>query len=124
MLADVIREARTEQEVFHLLNSYIEAVGSHGKPSYLLDEDVAALPSCANDVMQRCSEFMGELDAASRRLDDKACLECREKLHIFSNALHRLKLLEHEKRRSLDGIAVQGAGVLSAGRQPNCFPHP
>jgi hypothetical protein len=107
MIADQIRDAQAEQEVFHLLNAYIEAVGCGGKSSYL-PEDMATLPSCANDVMQRCSELMGALDAASKQLDDKTCLATREALHIFSNALNRLKLLEHEKLRSLAGVAVHG----------------
>jgi hypothetical protein len=104
MIADVIREAQTEQEIFQLLNAYIEAGGGGGKPSYLL-EDPAASPSCANDVMQRCLELMSKLDVASRQLDDTACAALKEALHVFSNALSRLKLLEREKHRSLAGYA-------------------
>ena len=100
MISDLIHEARTEQEVFHLLNAYIEAVRGFGQPSYL-PEDMATSPSCANDVMHQCLELMGELDAASKQWDDQARLALKEALHIFSNALNHLKLLERENHRSL-----------------------
>lgn len=104
MIDDLIRIAQTEEEIFQLLNAYIESGAGGGKPSYLLD-DTATLPSCTNDVMKRCLKLMGELDGASKRLDDEACRAIREALSVFCNVLNRLKLLEREKHRSFAGYA-------------------
>ena len=101
-IAEVIREARTEQEILNLLNAYVEEVGCDGKPGYLL-EDSPILLSCANDVIKRCLGLMAELDRASKRLDDYACAALKDALHIFSIALDRLKLLEREQRPALAG---------------------
>lgn len=115
MIADLIREARTEQEIFHLLNAYIEAAGCDGKSSYLPD-DMATLPSCVNDVMQRCFKLMEALDVSSKRLDDEACLALKEALHVYGNALNRLKSLEREKHRSLGGyVPVHGISNVARG---------
>jgi hypothetical protein len=100
LIAELIREARNEQEVYQLLNAYIEGTGRGGKRSYVA-EDTARLPSCSNDVMQRLLELVGDLDAASQRLDDQACLALKEAVHVFSNALHRLRLFERAHQRSL-----------------------
>jgi hypothetical protein len=101
-LAEVIREAKTEQELYSLLNAYEEDVGCDGKPGYLFDR-APMLLSRSDDVIKRCLGLMGELDRASKRLDDYACAALKEALHIFSIALDRLKLLESEQQQSISG---------------------
>lgn len=102
MIADMIRKAKTEQDVFSLLATYVEALGRSEKARYL-PKGMVTLPNGVGGLTRRCLGLMGELDAASRRLDDQACLALREALHIFSNALNRLKSFERERYRSSDG---------------------
>jgi len=99
MFADAIHEARTEQDVFDLLNGYVDAIGGGGKPGSVPDSH-ATLVSCANNVRQRGLELVGKLDMASKRLDDDACLALKEALHVYSSALNRLKSFSREKYRS------------------------
>lgn len=100
LVAERMHEARNEQEVYQLLNAYIDGTGCGVERRYLL-EDTPRLPSCTNDVMQRWSELLVELDAASQRLDDQACLALNDALQVFSNALLRLSLLERAHQRPL-----------------------
>ncbi len=118
MIADQIREAKTRQEVFSLLDAYIEAVAGSDKAGYL-PEGTATLPDGVNDLMQRCLHLLGELDAASKRLDGRACGVIKEVLHVFGNALNRLKLLEHEQHRPtgspLSPLGMNGSARAASG---------
>ena len=100
LITELMREARNEQEVYHLLNAYIEGTGCGLERRYLL-EDAPSPPSCTSDVMQRCSALMVELDGASKRPDEQACLALKEALQVFGNALHRLRLFESAHQRPL-----------------------
>jgi hypothetical protein len=115
MIADRIREAGTEQEVFSLLNAYVEAIGGSEKARYL-PQGMVSSPDSVVGLMQRCLGLMGEIDAASKRLDDRACAALREALHVFSSALNHLKWLEHETRRSsIDSAAAHETGNSGQG---------
>jgi hypothetical protein len=40
---------------------------------------------------------MLELDAASKRLDDKKCVDIKEALSVFGTALHRLQSIDSKR---------------------------
>lgn len=110
MIADVIRKAETEHEVFVLLTAYIEAVRFCDKLHYLPD-DITRLPlDGAMDVRTRFEQLILELDAASRRLDDRSCLVIREAVHIFGTALSRFELLDAPRYRPpVTGVDARAA---------------
>lgn len=89
MFSDVIRTAETEHEIFFLLTSYAEAVR--------YDRPIQPLP---------------ELDAASKRLDDKAVALIKLALHTYGTALGRLQVLGKET----PATAGPQAGTEIAGR--------
>ena len=93
MIADDIRNARTEEVIYFLLTAYIDIVRSGDKPSSV-PEHISRLPIRGIvDVGMRFEKLVSELDAASKQLNDEACVEIREALHIFSAALNRLRSL-------------------------------
>ena len=114
MIADQIREASTAQDVFTLLGAYVETIGGSEKARYL-PEGMATLPDSVDELMQRCLQLMGGLDAASRGLDDRACVVIREALHVFSSALNHVKMLERERHRALVGC-FPARGMSNATR--------
>jgi len=94
VITDVIREAETEYVIYFLLSSYINAA-RHGDMLKSLPEPVAALPLTGKtDARLRFDRLLFELDAASKRLDDKACDSIKEALTVFGTALYRLTLLD------------------------------
>jgi hypothetical protein len=111
LTADLIREARSEREIYQLLNAYIEGAEERNDLAY----SPLTLPRSTYDVMQRCSELVSELDAASRTLDDRACVALKEAVHVFSNALQRLKLLEREQQRPLAAYVAQHGNWRDVG---------
>src|SRR5258706_16025479 len=97
MIADVIRSAATEHEIYFLLTAYVEAVRFFDKLNDV-PEHMASLPLAGvDDVKSRFNKIFAGLDAASKRLDHKACETIREALHIFGAALHRLPGLKPVK---------------------------
>lgn len=107
MIADVIRNAATEHEIYFLLTAYVEAVRFcdtlNGLPERMTSLPLAGI----DDVRSRFNKLVAELDAASKRLDHKACETIREALHIFGAALHRLGSLNAERRRPLENVGAQ-----------------
>ena len=104
MIADVIRNASTEHEIYFLLTTYVEAVRScdqvHGMPEHITRLPLAGI----DDVRSRFRKLVSELDTASKRLDHKACETIRDALHVFAAALHRLSSLNAERYRPLRAI--------------------
>lgn len=99
MITDIIRKAETEHEVYFLLTAYLEAV-RFGDQLGCLSEAMTQLPLAGiDDVRQRTAKLIGELDTASRRLDDKVCVVTKEALYVFSSGLERLRRLEMEDYR-------------------------
>ena len=93
MIADVIRKAESEEVVYSLLASYINAARACDKLKKLPGQ-IATLPMQGeSDVRSRFESLMLELDTASKRLDDDACVVVKEALVIFSFAAHRLQML-------------------------------
>ncbi len=90
MIVDAIRDANTERDTYVLLTAYLEAMQRHEKRK-MLPECVTRLPmNGKDDVMARFEKLVAGLDAASKRLDDEACLLIKEALAVFGAALDRL----------------------------------
>ena len=97
MFTDVIRTADSEHEIYFLLTSYIEVVRD-SRPPHPMPEHITRLPlNGVTDLRQRFEQLVPELDAASRRLDDKAVALIKQARHAFGTALDRLLLLEKVK---------------------------
>ncbi|HUO43772.1 MAG TPA: hypothetical protein VMT94_02525 [Burkholderiales bacterium] len=107
MIADIIRKSETQSEIYFLLTSYLEALqfsgAGTGIPQPLLDLPLRG----KTDMKARFEKLVIELDSASRRLDDEACLAIKEALHIFGAALNRLRTLDGRKQR----LPVENAGM-------------
>lgn len=113
MVADIIRNANTEHEIYFLLASYIEAVRFCDK-LHCMSERITRLPlNGVADVRERFEQLIIELDAASRRLDDKSCTVIREGMHILGSALNRLGVLDEQHYRP-QSIAVAGLDAQAA----------
>jgi hypothetical protein len=98
MFSDKIRSAGTEQEIYLLLTSYIEAVWLSDKSHGCIPAELTRLPlNGVADVRERFNRLMLELDGASKRLDDDACAHVREGVHIFSFALNRLSMFNVQR---------------------------
>lgn len=88
-ITDAIFNADTKEEVFSLLTYYLDAL-RFGDNTNKLPEALTELPLAgADDVRRRIRKLITELDAASKRLDDRACLVIKEALAIFLAAIHR-----------------------------------
>src|SRR5688572_9105864 len=91
MLVDVLREAGDENEIYCLLTAYIDA-SRFCHRHHFMSEPVMRLPvTHVDDVRTRFESLVAELDAASKALDDSACVVLRDALHVFGTALHGLR---------------------------------
>jgi hypothetical protein len=105
MIADVIREAKSEHEIYFLLTAYLEAIHFSDKSNLQPDlADILPITSM-EQVRKRFEQSVVELDSASKALDHDACLVLKEGMLIFNTALNRLetlagrqKLPEHRRR--------------------------
>ncbi len=101
MIADVMRNANTEHEIYFLLTAYVETARS-GEHCEHLPPAATGLPlDDSADVRRRFGTLMRALDAASRNLDDCACLALREAVYVYGTALYRLVELERRQRLRL-----------------------
>lgn len=108
-IADAIRKTESEEVVYLLLTSYIDAARSCDRLKSLPGQ-LATLPlQSTADVRSQFELLMLELDAASKRWDDDTCVVVKEALHIFSTAAHRLQILGADRR---------GSGIVNS-RQPH-----
>lgn len=98
MIADVIRNAETQNEIYFLLTSYIEALQFSGALEDVAPQIVDLPLKGKMDLKVRFEKLMIELDSASKRLDDKTCLVIKEALHIFGTALTRLRTIDCQQR--------------------------
>jgi two-component system, chemotaxis family, response regulator Rcp1 len=97
MFIDVIRTAETEHEIYFLLTSYAQAV-RYERLVESPPEPIVRLPVRGfDDVHERFDQLVPELDAASRRLDDKAVALIKQALQTYGTALARLQSLENER---------------------------
>ena len=91
MVIDAMRNAEDENEIYCLLTAYIDAARFCHK-RHFMPERVMHLPlRGVADVRLRFDRLMGELDRASRELDDKGCVVLREALHVFGVGLDQLQ---------------------------------
>ena len=110
MFADVIRNSKTEHEIYFLLTSYVEAVRYCDKLHCCFPEDITRLPLHGiAEVRERFEHLLLELDTASKRLDDNSCTVIREGVHIFGSALNRLNVLDEQHYRAPSATAGYGA---------------
>jgi len=93
MFRDVIREAKSEYEIYFLLTSYIEAV-RFGDQLNVVPESVKDLPLDGGRVKQQYQKLV-ELD---RHAAGNAKAVIDEALPIFKSALDRLEALSGERR--------------------------
>ena len=88
----VIRDAESDSAIYFLLTAYIETTQFGGRlPEYLTNLPITGL----KDVETRSRHLMMELGKISDPLHDKSCVVIEEALHIFDDAVCRLKVLEH-----------------------------
>ena len=98
MIADYIRQAKTEYEIYFLLTAYIQTVRFCDKMESM-PEQMAALPlSGKADLQARFNGLIVDLDVASKRLDDNACVVIKEALVVLSTALNRLWTIDNKRR--------------------------
>jgi hypothetical protein len=100
---DVIREAKSEHEVYFLLTAYVEAVRYVDRMS-LLPASVRELPlNGVDDVKARFDGLRAELgQVSSGKPDTRSLAIVKESTAILGDALARLQWLEQEKRRQAD----------------------
>jgi hypothetical protein len=108
-LVNTIRDAHTKQAIYFLLTAYIDAVRSCDKLRYM-PEALSTLPLAGNDDLQtRFEALLVELDKASKRLDDQACLVIKEALAVFSAALNCLWSMDNVPHSLPAGVSRQSA---------------
>ena len=96
---DVIREARSEHEVYFLLTAYVEAVRYVDRMSFL-PASVRELPlNGVDDVKARYDGLRAELGQLSHGDDSRSLAIVKESADILGDALARLQWLEQEKRK-------------------------
>jgi hypothetical protein len=113
MITDVIREAKSEHEIYFLLTAYLEAIHFSDKLQPQSDlADILPIASIAK-VRERFEHFIVELDRASKELNHEACLVLKEGMLIFNTALNRLEALasrqnlpEHRRRERQAPLGV------------------
>ena len=97
---DVIREARSEHEVYFLLTAYVEAVRYVDRMN-LLPAQVRELPlNGMDDVKARFDGLKAELGQLSHGDDSRSLAIVKESADILGDALARLQFLEREKQGS------------------------
>jgi hypothetical protein len=98
---DVIREAKSEHEVYFLLTAYVEAVRYVDRMSFL-PASVRELPlNGMDDVKARFDGLKAELGQSSNS-DSRSRAIVKESADILGDALARLQWLEQQKRRQGD----------------------
>jgi hypothetical protein len=101
MITDLMRDATAEHEIYFLLTAYIETARSEKRLEFLPVAATALPLDDLTDVRFRFTTLMNALDAASRNLDDQACLVLREAVFVYGSALHCLAELERRQRTRL-----------------------
>lgn len=92
MIDHVIRNAESASAIYFLLDAYVETTQFGERlPQYLTNLPVAGV----KDVEMRSRQLMLERDKVSEQLPKKSSVIIEEALHVFDDALCRLKVLEH-----------------------------
>ena len=107
MIADVIRNADSDREIYLLMAAYVDAMRSVAN---LSDELIEQPIIDSDDLRARFRQLITELDNASAQLDAEAVPAIKEALHIYGTALDRLRTLDHEQH------PARGDHALHLGR--------
>jgi hypothetical protein len=93
-IAQAVREASAEQEIYLLLTSYVQATRLGHEMRYL-SKYMSTLPVTGRDDVSGWIEgLFTALGLASKSLDDSSRVVIKEALYVFGEALIRLKWLE------------------------------
>lgn len=96
---DVIREARSEHEIYFLVTAYVEAVRYCDRLSFLPSQ-VRDLPlQGVDDVRTRIDGLKAELALAQEADSPARATVIRETADVLGDALNRLQWLEQQKGR-------------------------
>ena len=123
MLADTIRNANTEHEIYSLLTSYIETVRV-SKELQVIPEPITRLPlNGVADLRTRFTQLMLELDRASKSLDNNSCTTIKEGVHAQAAADHLALSLDERLARSWALYCANRDAVNVAAREddPSAF---
>lgn len=104
IIANIIRDLHTEHEIYFFVTAYIEAVRYCDKFAFLPARMTDLPLQGKEDLQTRFEQLIVELDKASRRLDDKACVVLKEALSVLGTALTCLRLLQIKRRCAPSGI--------------------
>ena len=96
MYSNVIREARNEQEIYFLLNAYVEAVRFADQLN-VVPEPLKRRPLDGRRLVKEQYQKLLELDRASVNTNDSACPVIQEALPIYGAALERLETLKEKQ---------------------------
>ena len=109
IMANIIRQLHTEHEIYFFLTAYIQAVRYCDKLAFL-PRQMSDLPlKGREDLQARFEQLLVELDKASRRLDDNACVVIKEALAVVGTSLTCLRLLQLKRRWSPPGVGKPSA---------------
>ena len=98
-IADVIRSANSEHEIYFLLTAYIRTMPFCDLLSRM-PEPITRLPlNGIPDVRSRFGKLVMELDTASKQLDDDTCSSIKGAMHVFGTSLERLVVLGDPQRQ-------------------------
>ena len=111
-IAQAVREASTEQEIYLLLTAYVKGTRLGAEMSSL-SQYMRSMPLAGpDDVRGRIEGLFTALGLASKSLDDSSRFALKEALYVFGEALARLKWIEMRARQPDGGLeqpGVQGA---------------
>jgi hypothetical protein len=96
---DVIREAKSEHEIYFLVTAYVEAVRYCDRLSFL-PAQVRELPiKGVDDFQKRIDGLNAELGKSSAQTaDNPSRIVVKETADVLGDALQRLQWLKQEKR--------------------------
>jgi len=94
LIAQAVREANSEQEIYLLLAAYVKATRL-GSEVRSFSQQMIGLPLFRpEDLRRRIEGLFSALTLASKSLDDSSRVVLKEALYIFGEALIRLESLE------------------------------
>jgi hypothetical protein len=100
-LTDLIRASASDHEIRFLLSSYLDAVRHGREPSSLVESAISTPLTDVSDVNRSIAALLGELDIASKRLDDRGCAQIKEALQVFATASERMQCLVAQRNLTI-----------------------
>ena len=106
MIGNVIRESRSEHEIFFLLTAYLEALG-YGDVQGILPRELVELPlSGMGDVRRRIAVLTVEFAKLHDRYGKKHAI-LKDAADILGSALQRLEWLDRDARMAVPAAALR-----------------